>query len=147
MLKQRSPFWELADLNLLEEQNPEAEPMNELAESPELLDLHEPSLDTIQHYLHEIGRVALLSSREEVELAEQIERSNVAAEQLARAPNQSLALQQALEQDVRMGDKARRHLIQANLRLVVSIAKKYVGRGLALLDLIQEGNIGLMRAV
>ena len=146
MLKQRSPFWELTDPHLLE-QNPETESMHELTDSPELLPSHEPGRDTIQHYLHEIGRVALLSSREEIELAEQIERSNAAAEHLIRTPNLSSTLQQALEQDVRLGEEARRHLIQANLRLVVSIAKKYVGRGLALLDLIQEGNIGLMRAV
>jgi len=107
----------------------------------------EPSLDSVQHYLQEIGRVSLLSALEEVELAERMERGKAATQRLASAEEVSPQLRTALRVDVISGQEARRHLIQANLRLVVSIAKKYVGRGLALLDLIQEGNIGLMRAV
>jgi RNA polymerase primary sigma factor len=107
----------------------------------------EPALDSVQHYLQEIGRVSLLSASEEVELAERMERGKAAALRLASAEELSPQLRAALRADVFSGQEARRHLIQANLRLVVSIAKKYVGRGLALLDLIQEGNIGLMRAV
>lgn len=107
----------------------------------------EPSLDSVQHYLQEIGRVSLLSASEEVELAERMERGKAAAQRLASAEDLSWQLRTALRADVIGGQEARRHLIQANLRLVVSIAKKYVGRGLALLDLVQEGNIGLMRAV
>jgi len=107
----------------------------------------EPSLDSVQHYLQEIGRVSLLSALEEVELAERMERGKAAAQRLASAEEIGPQLRTALRVDVISGQEARRHLIQANLRLVVSIAKKYVGRGLALLDLIQEGNIGLMRAV
>jgi RNA polymerase primary sigma factor len=107
----------------------------------------EPSLDSVQHYLQEIGRVSLLSALEEVELAERMERGKAASQRLASAEELSGQLRTALRVDVISGQEARRHLIQANLRLVVSIAKKYVGRGLALLDLIQEGNIGLMRAV
>ncbi len=104
------------------------------------------TLDSIQHYLQEIGRVPLLSAAEEVELAERMERGREAA---ARLASEDLTSQERarLKADVASGHDARRHLIQANLRLVVSIAKKYVGRGLSLLDLIQEGNIGLMRAV
>jgi RNA polymerase primary sigma factor len=105
-------------------------------------------LDAVQHYLQEIGRVSLLTASEEVELAERMERGDAACERLAsleHAANHQLRY--ALQADMNSGNDARRHLIQANLRLVVSIAKKYVGRGLSLLDLIQEGNIGLMRAV
>jgi RNA polymerase primary sigma factor len=107
----------------------------------------EPALDSVQHYLQEIGRVSLLSAAEEVELAERMERGKAATLRLASAEVLSAQLRTALRADIFSGQDARRHLIQANLRLVVSIAKKYVGRGLALLDLIQEGNIGLMRAV
>lgn len=112
--------------------------------------VQEPSLDSVQHYLQEIGRVSLLSAAEEVELAERIERGKAATARLQSMESieeLSMPLRMALRADVLSGEDARRHLIQANLRLVVSIAKKYVGRGLTLLDLIQEGNIGLMRAV
>jgi RNA polymerase primary sigma factor len=107
---------------------------------------HDSALDSIQNYLQEIGRVALLNAAEEVELAERMERGSVAAQRLIE---EELTLQQRalLRSEIASAADARRHLIQANLRLVVSIAKKYVGRGLSLLDLIQEGNIGLMRAV
>lgn len=107
----------------------------------------EPSLNSVQHYLQEIGRVHLLSAAEEIDLAERMERGKAAALRLTSSEDLSIQLRQALRADSISGQEARRHLIQANLRLVVSIAKKYVGRGLALLDLIQEGNIGLMRAV
>jgi RNA polymerase primary sigma factor len=107
----------------------------------------ENTIDAVQHYLQEIGKVALLSASEEVELAERMERGDAAQERLLSSEPLSLPLRRALEADVASGEGARRHLIQANLRLVVSIAKKYVGRGLSLLDLVQEGNIGLMRAV
>ncbi len=108
--------------------------------------VQEPSLDSVQHYLQEIGRVSLLTAAEEVELAERIERGKAAQQRLG-SEDVTPRVRVALYQDIQSGDDARRHLIQANLRLVVSIAKKYVGRGLSLLDLIQEGNIGLMRAV
>ncbi|NTW00818.1 MAG: sigma-70 family RNA polymerase sigma factor, partial [Oscillochloris sp.] len=107
----------------------------------------EPTPDAVQHYLQEIGRVSLLTASEEIELSERIERGDTAEERLITNEEISPYLRRALERDVESGNEARRHLIQANLRLVVSIAKKYVGRGLSLLDLIQEGNIGLMRAV
>jgi RNA polymerase primary sigma factor len=106
-----------------------------------------PVLDAVQHYLQEIGRVSLLTASEEIELAERMERGDAALSRLEDTEEMNTQLRYALEMDVYRGEEARRHLIQANLRLVVSIAKKYVGRGLSLLDLIQEGNIGLMRAV
>jgi RNA polymerase primary sigma factor len=102
--------------------------------------------DAIQAYMTEIGRVPLLTFAEEVELAERIARG-VAASQRLQREQLTPQLQAALQADVDRGQAARQHLTQANLRLVVSIAKKYVGRGLALMDLVQEGNIGLMRAV
>ncbi len=106
-----------------------------------------PPFDAVQHYLLEIGHVPLLSAAEEVELAERIERGNAVARRLAAAEDLSPQLRAAFAAAVADGQAARCQLIQANLRLAVSIAKKYVGHGLALLDLIQEGNIGLMRAV
>ncbi|MGB9634417.1 MAG: sigma-70 family RNA polymerase sigma factor, partial [Chloroflexaceae bacterium] len=150
MLKRTTSIWELTDAQALA-QDPEVEhiieELEDLAhESPEQSRGTEPALDPVQHYLQEIGRVSLLTASEEVELAERIERGNLAEERL-NAADLPPEVRRALEQDVQLGQDARRHLIQANLRLVVSIAKKYVGRGLSLLDLIQEGNIGLMRAV
>ncbi len=106
-----------------------------------------PPFDPVQHYLQEIGHVPLLGAAEEVELAERIERGNAVARRLAAAADLSPQLRAACAAAVADGQAARCQLIQANLRLVVSIAKKYVGHRLALLDLIQEGNIGLMRAV
>ncbi|MBK9714468.1 MAG: sigma-70 family RNA polymerase sigma factor [Kouleothrix sp.] len=124
------------------------EPEIEDAElSPKKSSAHEPALDSIQQYFDEIGRVALLRAAEEVELAERIERGLAAATRLAALDPPATALRAAFEADIADGHAARRQLIQANLRLVVSVAKKYVGHGLPLLDLIQEGNIGLMRAV
>lgn len=105
------------------------------------------SLDSIQNYLHEIGRVALLNAAEEIALSVRMERALAAEARLADGEPIGVDQRAALLADVASGQEARRHLIQANLRLVVSIAKKYIGRGLSLLDLIQEGNIGLMRAV
>ncbi len=107
----------------------------------------ESTFDSVQHYLQEIGRVSLLNAAEEVELAERIERGREAQRRLSSTEKLRPPLRAALKADIAAGQEARGQLIQANLRLVVSVAKKYVGHGLALLDLIQEGNIGLMRAV
>jgi len=109
--------------------------------------LEEGTLDPVKAYLNEIGRVRLLTAAEEVELAEQIARGSAAQQRLAVDEPLTPQLHAALQADVALGEAARQHLTQANLRLVVSIAKKYVGRGLSLMDLIQEGNVGLMRAV
>ena len=105
--------------------------------------------DPVRMYLQEIGRYPLLTSQQEVELAMQMEAGVKADEELAAAnPDElSIAEKVILERASRQADQARKRLVEANLRLVVSIAKKYVGRGLSLLDLIQEGNLGLIRAV
>ncbi|MBX5493082.1 MAG: RNA polymerase sigma factor RpoD [Chloroflexi bacterium] len=97
-------------------------------------------------YLQEIGRVPLLSAAQEVALAQAIERGNVAAAAL-QAGGVEAAARAELEAAVRAGEEARRQLIEANLRLVVSVARRYMNRGIPLPDLIQEGNLGLLRAV
>ena len=111
------------------------------------------SADPVRMYLREIGRVPLLVAAEEVSLAKRIEAGGFAAERLAdlnaggALATLDFAERRKLERVVHDGDGAKQDLISANLRLVVSIAKRYVGRGMLLLDLIQEGNLGLMRAV
>jgi RNA polymerase primary sigma factor len=125
----------------------EAEEVEVAPEAEEEVDLSEIGVDdTVSLYLKEISRVPLLTGEQEVDLAQRIEAGQDAQARLARGeyePDEKEALE-ALVQD---GERARKHLIEANFRLVVSIAKKYVGRGVSFLDLIQEGNIGLIRAV
>mgnify|MGYP001075639473 CR=1 FL=1 len=106
-----------------------------------------PTSDLVRIYLREIGRVPLLTAEEEVELAKTIEAGLFAEEKLARAAFISPRERLDLELIAREGARAKQRLIEANLRLVVSIAKRYVGRGMLFLDLIQEGNLGLIRAV
>lgn len=101
--------------------------------------------DTIGLYLKEVSRVPLLTAEEEVELAQRIERGRMAREELARG-NVSNRRRADLRHLIEDGWAAREHLITANSRLVISVAKKYMGRGVPFLDLIQEGNIGLIRA-
>ncbi len=101
--------------------------------------------DTVGLYLKEVGRVPLLTAQEEVDLSQRIEQGRLAREELARGnvlPHRRAELQNF----VRDGWAAREHLVTANSRLVISVAKKYMGRGVPFLDLIQEGNIGLIRA-
>ncbi len=102
--------------------------------------------DTISLYLKEVGKVPLLTPEEEVELAKKIEEGRLAKKRLAKGvsdPEERKRLEKLVEE----GKEAQDHLIKANSRLVVSVAKKYIGRGVPFLDLIQEGNIGLIRAV
>ena len=107
-----------------------------------------PTGDTVRMYLKEIGRVGLLSGDEERMMAQQIEAGCAAAAALdAGGDGLDPAEERRLLRVVTVGQRAKSNLIQANLRLVVSIAKRYSGRGMQLLDLIQEGNLGLMRAV
>jgi len=101
--------------------------------------------DTIGLYLKEVSRVPLLTAEEEVDLAQRIERGRMAREELARG-NVSTKRRLELRRLIEDGWAAREHLITANSRLVISVAKKYMGRGVPFLDLIQEGNIGLIRA-
>jgi RNA polymerase primary sigma factor len=101
--------------------------------------------DTIGLYLKEVSRVPLLTAEEEVELAQRIERGRMAREDLASG-NVNNKRRHELRRLIEDGWAAREHLITANSRLVISVAKKYMGRGVPFLDLIQEGNIGLIRA-
>jgi RNA polymerase primary sigma factor len=109
------------------------------------------SADSVRTYLKQIGKIALLNAEEEVALAKRIEAGLYAAERVRRAEDSTEKLSPQLCRDlcwiVRDGKRAKDHLVEANLRLVVSVAKRYTGRGMPLLDLIQEGNLGLIRAV
>jgi RNA polymerase primary sigma factor len=109
------------------------------------------SADSVRAYLKQIGKVALLNAEEEVELAKRIEAGLYAAERVRKTEDTTDKLSPQLRRDlrwiVRDGERAKNHLLEANLRLVVSLAKRYTGRGMAFLDLIQEGNLGLIRAV
>jgi RNA polymerase primary sigma factor len=106
-----------------------------------------PSADLFRQYLREIGRIPLLTAVEEVELARRVEAGLFAEEKLNNFPDLDSQLAVDLDRLVVNGRMAKRRLIEANLRLVVSVAKRYVGRGLTMLDLVQEGNLGLIRAV
>ncbi|MCA1693355.1 MAG: RNA polymerase sigma factor [Actinobacteria bacterium] len=110
-----------------------------------------PSADSVRAYLKQIGKVALLTAEQEVDLAKRIEAGLYAAEQLRRTENVTDQLAPQLRRDLQWivceGERAKNHLLEANLRLVVSLAKRYTGHGMAFLDLIQEGNLGLIRAV
>jgi RNA polymerase primary sigma factor len=109
------------------------------------------SVDSVRAYLKQIGKIALLNAEQEVRLATRIEAGLYAAERVRRAEGVTDKLSPQLRRDlcsiVRDGKLAKNHLLEANLRLVVSVAKRYTGRGMPFLDVIQEGNVGLIRAV
>ena len=120
-------------------------------EKPLALDEPPPGIDLVKAYLREIGRVALLTAEMEVDLAKRIEAGLFATYKLSQHASGEAKIPAAMRRDLaeieRDGEVAKRHLLEANLRLVVSLAKRYQGRGLDLLDLVQEGNLGLVRAV
>ncbi|MFT4262501.1 MAG: RNA polymerase sigma factor [Nocardioides sp.] len=103
--------------------------------------------DPVKDYLKQIGKVALLNAEMEVELAKRIEAGLFAEEKLGKGGKISVKTEEELEWIAEDGRRAKNHLLEANLRLVVSLAKRYTGRGMLFLDLIQEGNLGLIRAV
>ena len=113
----------------------------------EVQDFQPSDVDDLRLYLEAAGAEPLLTKEQEVELAMAIERGKEAEQKLASGRIRSERTKQRLKEEIRQAPRARRRFILANLRLVVSIAKKYQGQGLPLLDLIQEGNIGLMRGV
>jgi RNA polymerase sigma factor (sigma-70 family) len=135
--------------NLAEARTDTAEAEAEVRESKPAADLDEmaTSADLVRVYLNEIGKVALLTALDEVDLAKRIE-AGLYAEHLLGTPNDfSPAKRRSLRAVVIDGERAKDHLLRANLRLVVSLAKRYTGHGMPFLDLIQEGNLGLIRAV
>jgi RNA polymerase primary sigma factor len=136
---------QLQDLRAIEEELGEVEDTEEVIRA--LDGDFDPSSDPVRMYLREIGQVSLLTAEDEVTLAQAILRGDAAEKKLTddgALPEGEVADLHAL---VNRGNQARRRLAEANLRLVVSVAKRYMGRGLSLLDLIQEGNIGLLKAV
>jgi RNA polymerase primary sigma factor len=138
-----TPTGEPAEDELIAAEKPEAEAEPELSLDDYLANIDTD--DTIGLYLKEVSRVPLLTATEEVDLAQRIERGRMAREELARG-NVSARRRIELRKLIEDGWAAREHLITANSRLVISVAKKYMGRGVPFLDLIQEGNIGLIRA-
>ncbi|MBI4236392.1 MAG: sigma-70 family RNA polymerase sigma factor, partial [Chloroflexi bacterium] len=143
------------DLLFDEEGGPESsaeEPLAEVEEGEEKVAevpaISEDLSDPLRGYLQEIGQRSLLTAGQEVELARTIEEGKEAAQRLEREGVVLASAEvQKLREQARRGEMARARMIEANLRLVVSIAKRYQGRGMTLFDLIQEGNIGLIRAV
>jgi RNA polymerase primary sigma factor len=136
--------WENAEPDpseLRDEPEVEIEPIAEL--------VHDSIDDPVRMYLREIGRVPLLTARDEVQLAQAMETAKeaLASFALVKLGDPSRQADRELQWKVEKGEQSRRRLTEANLRLVVSVAKKYIGRGMSLLDLVQEGNIGLIRAV
>lgn len=134
----------LTDLRALEEE------MEEVDEEESLADLtreFEVGSDPIRMYLREIGQVPLLTGEDEVMLAQAIESGNKASQRLADSGTLSAEEIETLEARAQRGAWARQRLAEANLRLVVSVAKRYIGRSMSFQDLIQEGNIGLLKAV
>jgi RNA polymerase nonessential primary-like sigma factor len=115
--------------------------------SAEDLDAQSPAADLVRVYLNGIGKTALLTAAQEVDLAKRIEAGVFAQHVLDTHDDLDKQRAADLRAVVRDGERARNHLLEANLRLVVSLAKRYTGRGMPLLDLIQEGNLGLIRAV
>src|SRR4051812_30460972 len=111
------------------------------------LDAQGPAADLVRVYLNGIGKTALLTAAEEVELAKRIEAGVFAQHMAETAKRLSPTRREELQALIADGHRAKNHLLEANLRLVVSLAKRYTGRGMPLLDLIQEGNLGLIRAV
>ena len=119
----------------------------DLDTTAEDLDAQSPAADLVRVYLNGIGKRALLTAEQEVNLAKRIEAGVFAQHVLDTDAQLAASRATDLRALVRDGERARNHLLEANLRLVVSLAKRYTGRGMPLLDLIQEGNLGLIRAV
>ncbi|MDT3443069.1 MULTISPECIES: RNA polymerase sigma factor [unclassified Pseudofrankia] len=133
-----------AGVDVLEEEERSSEPAGTTGRTTTE---HAGTADLVRMYLREIGRVPLLNAAQEVELSKRVEAGLFAEHKLATAEELEPDLRRDLKRLVRDGEAAKQQLVSANLRLVVSVAKKYSGRGMTLLDLVQEGNLGLIRAV
>ena len=139
-------------VTVIEEELPEGAIVLSMADDDDDIPVHSTLItgataDPVKDYLKQIGKVPLLNAVEEVELALRIEAGLFAEDKLATKKNLSKQLERELRWIARDGHRAKSHLLGANLRLVVSLAKRYTGRGMQFLDLIQEGNLGLIRAV
>jgi RNA polymerase primary sigma factor len=146
-VEEASDSWENVEP---EAQDLRDEPEVEIEPEPVIDFAHEAIDDPVRMYLREIGRVPLLTARDEVELAQAMEAGKQALYlrmELASRGQLDSERDRELRKQIEAGERARHRLAESNLRLVVSVAKKYIGRGMSLLDLIQEGNIGLIRAV
>ncbi|THJ74662.1 RNA polymerase sigma factor [Candidatus Frankia alpina] len=132
-----------AGVELLEEE----ETTDEVTAATRSTAEHAGTADLVRMYLREIGKVPLLNAAQEVELSKRVEAGLFAEHKLESDPDLSADLRRDLGLLVKDGHAAKQQLVSANLRLVVSVAKKYSGRGMTLLDLVQEGNLGLIRAV
>ena len=146
-VEEASDSWENVEP---EAQDLRDEPEVEIEPEPVVDFAHEAIDDPVRMYLREIGRVPLLTARDEVELAQAMEAGKQALYlrmELASRGQLDSERDRELRKQIEAGERARHRLAESNLRLVVSVAKKYIGRGMSLLDLIQEGNIGLIRAV
>ncbi len=144
MDEEREP--DAAEAMEIEEEPLDLPTAREILSSPEIM--RGENIDTVGLYLKEMSRVPLLNTEQEIALAKTIERGRKADRKLAKLNGHTPILEkEKLQEWIDEGKTARDHLIQANTRLVVSIAKKYLGRGVPFLDLIQEGNLGLMKAV
>ncbi|MCM3885383.1 RNA polymerase sigma factor [Frankia sp. R82] len=134
-----------AGVELLEEEDGEA--ADDSVAASRATAEHAGTADLVRMYLREIGKVPLLNAAQEVELSKRVEAGLFAEHKLEAVPDLPADLRRELALLVRDGHAAKQQLVSANLRLVVSVAKKYSGRGMTLLDLVQEGNLGLIRAV
>ncbi|HEY3736151.1 MAG TPA: RNA polymerase sigma factor SigB [Jatrophihabitans sp.] len=135
------------DAEVAEDEDAESADSDPTARPQADLDEVAASADLVRAYLNEIGKVALLTAAEEVEISKRIEAGLYAAHLLETEKRVGAVRKRELSAIIRDGDRAKDHLVQANLRLVVSLAKRYTGHGMPFLDLIQEGNMGLIRAV
>ncbi len=133
------PAFELTEVLVLSDRDDDIVPQN--------LTIAGATADPVKDYLKQIGKVALLNAELEVELAKRIEAGLFAEEKIATEKSHPAEMRRDLNWVVKDGQRAKSHLLEANLRLVVSLAKRYTGRGMQFLDLIQEGNLGLIRAV
>ncbi len=144
-VKEAAPAAESEDFTWDDEE--ESEALKQARKDAELT----ASADSVRAYLKQIGKVALLNAEEEVDLAKRIEAGLYSSERMRQSEEAGERLTNQMRRDLRWikrdGERAKNHLLEANLRLVVSLAKRYTGRGMAFLDLIQEGNLGLIRAV
>src|SRR5215208_1592412 len=135
------------DLHELEQIHVEAEP-EPTAPSSSVAEHADTGIDSpLGIYFRDIARIPLLTAEQEVDLAQKLERGELAKQRLRECPAESDAEQAKLDRDIEIGNGARTTLMESNLRLVVSVARRYLGRGLPFSDLIQEGSLGLSRAV